>query len=154
MPSLPKLRKQRPGEGGAARVCGLPRGGAPTVVLNRKETPPEFFQMRLPNGEAAIIDMRKILHYCLSKEHPRGKHKALVFERALGMTDEHSDELRDALKLAALERDATIGSSDRYGTRYIIDFELERGNRRGFVRSCWIIRSGEKQPRFVTSFVL
>jgi Domain of unknown function (DUF6883) len=110
--------------------------------------------MKLPNGETAIVDWRKIRDYCLSKEHPRGKHKALIFERVLGMTAEDSEELRDALRLAALEREASVGSSDRYGTRYIIDFEMKRGSRRGVIRSCWIIRSGENDPRFVTSLVL
>ena len=110
--------------------------------------------MKLPNGKAAIIDMRKIRYYCLSKEHPRGRHKALVYERVLGMTAQHSEELRNALKRAAEERDASIGHSDRYGVRYIIDFELERGDTSAMVRSCWIVRSGETEPRFITSYVL
>lgn len=110
--------------------------------------------MRLPNGEAAIIEIRKIRHYCLSREHPRGRHKALVFERVLGMKAEHCEELRDALRRAAVERDATVGGSDGYGTRYIIDFELERGGRKAAVRSGWIVRSGENEPRFVTCFIL
>lgn len=103
-------------------------------------------------GHPAIVDIRKIRHYYLSKEHPRGRHKALV--RVLGMTAEHSEELQDALKRAAVTGDASVGSSDRYGTRYIIDFDIERGDMRGVVRSCWIIRSDESVPRFVTCFVL
>lgn len=110
--------------------------------------------MKLPNGEAAIVDIRKIREYCLSKEHPRGRHKARVFELALGMKDEHSEELRDSLKEAAMKEDATLGVSDRYGTRYIIDLDLERGGRRARIRSCWIVLRDENQPRFVTSFVL
>lgn len=110
--------------------------------------------MRLPNGEAAVVDMRKIRHYCLSKEHPRGRHKALVFERVLGLTTENSEELRDALKQAAVEGEASVGISDLYGARYIIDFELERNGKKGTIRSCWIVLSREDRPRFVTCFVL
>ncbi len=110
--------------------------------------------MKLPNGEAAIVDIRKIREYCLSKGHPRGKHKAQVFEVALGMTAEHSEELRDSLKKAAVQGDASTGISDQYGSRYIIDFELERSGRKATIRSCWIVRSDENLPRFVTSFVL
>jgi hypothetical protein len=46
--------------------------------------------MKLPNGESAILDLRKIHDYCLSLVHPRGKHKARVFELVLGMTAEDS----------------------------------------------------------------
>jgi hypothetical protein len=33
---------------------------------------------RLPNGEQAILDIRKIEGYCLCRSHPRGRHKARV----------------------------------------------------------------------------
>ena len=110
--------------------------------------------MKLPNPESAIVDIRKIRDYYLSKEHPRGRHKALVFEIALDMTEENSEELVSALKEAALKEAATAGISDQYGTRYIIDFELERSDRAATIRSCWIVRSSESDPRFVTCFVL
>ena len=37
--------------------------------------------MKLPNGERAIVDTRKLLEYCLNSEHPRGRNKARVFLR-------------------------------------------------------------------------
>ena len=40
--------------------------------------------MRLPNGDRAVVDVRKVRDYCLSAEHPRGQHKARVFKRAWG----------------------------------------------------------------------
>ena len=110
--------------------------------------------MTLPNGSQAIIDLSKITDYCLSLTHLRGRHKARVFKSVLGMTAEHAAELRTALALAARESDATIGSSDAYGTRYIIDFELQRNELSGMIRSRWILRSGESAPRFVTCYVL
>lgn len=42
--------------------------------------------MKLPNAEYAIVDKDKIENYCLNLEHPRGKHKARVFIRTLGLT--------------------------------------------------------------------
>jgi hypothetical protein len=110
--------------------------------------------MKLPKGDAAIIEIAKIEQYCLSLIHPRGRHKARVFQSVLGMTVIHAEELRGALAKAARDGDAAIGASDSYGIRYIIDFELERDGRTAIVRSCWIVRSGEFQPRFVTCFVL
>jgi hypothetical protein len=34
---------------------------------------------RLPHGDEAILDIRKIQDYCLNPSHPRGRHKARVF---------------------------------------------------------------------------
>ena len=110
--------------------------------------------MKLPNGAAAVIELAKIRDYCLSSEHPRGKHKARVFRSALQMTADDADELRTALAKAAREEAAIPGPSDSYGTRYIIDFEVTRQDRTAHIRSCWIIRSSESVPRFVTCFVL
>jgi hypothetical protein len=110
--------------------------------------------MKLPNREAAIVEIEKIRDYRLSRRHPRGQHKARVFLSVLEMTSDHSEELRAALIDAALNGNATLGTSDQYGVRYIIDFELKRGEKAANIRSCWIVRSGEIAPRFVTCFVL
>jgi hypothetical protein len=110
--------------------------------------------MRLPNAEAAIVEIEKLRDYCLSSEHPRGRHKARVFYSLLGMTAAHAEELRAALIDAALKEEASAGASDRYGTRYIVDFELRRGGRSAQIRSCWIVLTGEDAPRFVTCYIL
>ena len=110
--------------------------------------------MKLPYGESAIVEIDKLRDYCLSWEHPRGRHKARVFHALLGMTAVHAEELRAALKEAVLKGNAALGASDQYGARYIIDFELKRGERAAILRSCWIVRSGENAPRFVTCYIL
>ena len=110
--------------------------------------------MKLPHGESAVVDIRKIRNYCLSPEHPRGRHKAQVFQAALGMTAKDSGALSDALMRAAAENDATAGISDSYGNRYIIDFVLARDEKAAVIRSCWIILNGEMAPRFVSCYVL
>lgn len=109
--------------------------------------------MKLPDGDL-IVEIAKIRDYCLNPSHPRGKHKARVFLAVLGMTVDHAEELRRALLEAATSRDAIVGASDLYGTRYIIDFEMKHGNRTAMIRSCWIIRGGENIVRFVTCFIL
>jgi len=110
--------------------------------------------MKLPNAEAANVEIEKLRDYCLSPDHPRGRNKARVFHSLLGMTAARAEELRAALIDAALKEDATLGASDLYGTRYIIDFELRRGDRTANIRSCWIALSGEIAPRFVTCYIL
>lgn len=54
-------------------------------------------KVKVPNADRAVVDIRKLMDYCLSHEHPRGKHKARVFLSALGVTTAHAGEFRDAL---------------------------------------------------------
>jgi hypothetical protein len=110
--------------------------------------------MKLPNAELAIVDIEKLRDYCLSRSHPRGRHKARVFESALGITDGDAEELRQALLNAAHTQHATDTVQDEYGQRFVLDFSLKRGSREALVRSSWIIRAGEKEPRLATCYVV
>jgi hypothetical protein len=58
--------------------------------------------MKLPNGENAVVDIEKLIDYCRNPDHPRGKHKARVFESASGLTAQHAEFLRQQLLNAAL----------------------------------------------------
>ncbi len=75
--------------------------------------------MKLPNGERAVVDIEKLVAYCLNFEHQRGKHKARVFQAVLGLTAADADELAGALLAAAREQEATLGETDDYGQRYV-----------------------------------
>ena len=48
----------------------------------------------LLNARGAIIELAKIRDYCLSPDHPRGRHKARVFREALGLTVDDAEWLR------------------------------------------------------------
>ena len=108
--------------------------------------------MRMPGGDAAIVDLRKLTGYCLNREHPRGKHKARVFA-TLGFTVENAVELRAALLKAAATTDAQPAESDNFGNRYVIEFEIRGPRGSGVVRSTWIVRRGETSPRLTSCFV-
>jgi hypothetical protein len=108
----------------------------------------------LPNPENAIVEIRKIRHYCLSPDHPRGRHKARVFASALGLTADNAEEVREALLSAALSGEADPAEEDEYGKRYVLDFEMKTGAGTATVRSGWIVRRGEDFPRFTSCFVL
>ena len=110
--------------------------------------------VRLPDAEDAIVEGRKRRDYCLSPEHPRGKHKARVFTSALGLTAEDSEELRQALLSAAASEEAVPAEKDEYGQRYMLDFEMSTEVGRATVRSGRIVRSGEGFPRFTSCWVL
>jgi translation initiation factor 2 beta subunit (eIF-2beta)/eIF-5 len=110
--------------------------------------------VKVPNPDRAVVDIRKLTDYCLSHEHPRGKHKARVFLSALGMTGAHAGELRDALLKKVMSEECVVGTVDEYGARYIVDFTFARGDREAMVRSTWIMKAGEQTPRLTSCFVL
>ena len=107
---------------------------------------------KIPGGEAAIVDREKLTGYCLNPEHPRGKHKARVFA-TLGFTAENADDLRSAFLAAAATVDALPAASDRFGDRYVLEFEINGPRGSGMLRSIWIVRRGERTPRLTSCFV-
>jgi hypothetical protein len=109
---------------------------------------------KLPNAERAILDIRKIVDYCLSPEHPRGRHKARVFRDALELEQDDAAWLRPALLDGLSNGAATELSRDDLGHRWRVDLPVTRHRRRAVVRTVWIVRSGEQMPRFVTCWVL
>ena len=110
--------------------------------------------MRLPKGDRAIIDARKILDYSLNPEHDEGKHKARLFRDLLGLALEDAPRLVAALRAAAVQGEAVPEAEDRYGQRYVIDFEMTGLRGTVVVRSAWIVRTGETIPRFVTCYIM
>ena len=109
--------------------------------------------MLLPNGDRAVVDIRKLRDYCLNPDSPRGGGKARVFAAALGLTARDAPKLRERLLEAARAGDARLGELDIYGQRYTLDFEAETETGKAVVRSGWIILHGEERPRLTTCYV-
>ncbi len=112
------------------------------------------FELKLPRGEHAIVDIIKVRDYCLNPLHPRGGHKARVFMSALGLTSAHAEFLREELLRAGRDAEAVMGDADEYGERYTIDFGLGRDPHRAMVRSTWIVRRGVRFPRLTSCYVI
>ena len=110
--------------------------------------------MKLPGAERAVVDLAKLRDYCLNTQHPRGRHKARVFESVLGLGATEAEVLRRALLQAAVDGQAVPGESDDYGQRYVVDFELRGPRGRAAVRSNWIILTDEDYPRLTSCYVL
>lgn len=111
--------------------------------------------MKLPNGALAVVDIEKLRDYCLSTQHPEGRHKARVFLSALGMTSADADKFRELLiAAAAISGEISMTSADKYGCRYSFDLVVKWGSREALVRSAWIIKTGEDAPRLVSCYVL
>jgi hypothetical protein len=110
--------------------------------------------VKIPNAENAFVDIRKLRDYSLNPEHRVGKHKARLFSALLGMSMDDAEELRNILLQVVKTHDAALGSKDKHGQRYRIDFTLTWRGRDATVRSTWTIRSDEDFPRLVTCFPL
>ncbi len=108
----------------------------------------------LPNSDRAVVEIAKLQGYCLKKEHARGRHKARVFESALGLRSEDAEILRQAILDAARREEATLGGEDQYGARYLLDFEMSGPSGRAWVRSIRIVLRSETFPRLTSCYVL
>src|SRR6266850_3466887 len=110
--------------------------------------------MKLPNGERAIVDVRKkLLGYCLDKSHRVGKHKAVVFESVLGITPQNAEILAAALRLAARDLDAKIRDRSADAVKYEIQSLVSGPRGSAMVRSGWVIERGTDIPRLTTCYV-
>jgi hypothetical protein len=103
-----------------------------------------------------VVEVAKLRDYCLSEQHPRGRHKARIFRSRLGLTAGDADMLRGALLDAARARqdDLRATDSDDYGQRYVLDFEMTTATGTATVRSAWIILASEDVLRFISCYVL
>jgi len=110
--------------------------------------------MKIANATRAVVDIKKLRGYCLSSNHPRGKHKARLFASILGLTADEAEELRTKLLSIVRTHDAIATHHDRYGKRYVIDFAMATETGRAKVRSSWIIRNSEDFPRFTSCYIL
>ena len=117
------------------------------MVRAKEDTPEAFADI--------IVDIAKLRDYCLSENHPRGRHKARIFRSRLGLSADHADVLRQALLDAArnkLDLLRPIGA-DEFGRRYALDFEISTTLGTAMLRSSWIVRTGQDVLRLVSCYV-
>jgi hypothetical protein len=110
--------------------------------------------MKLPNFEQAVVEIAKLRDYTLNPSHDVGKHKARVFQAALGLTVADADWLRERLLQAAHNEEAMTKPASVFGEIYIIDVLIVRGSRRATLRTSWIIEHGTSFPRLTSCYVL
>ena len=109
--------------------------------------------MKLPNGELAVIPEGKLRDYCLSQTHPRGRNKARVFRRVLGVTAGDPTSLEELVRKSAVEGETTPLRQDEFGTYYRVELEIDGLQKRERLRTLWIIRRGEVIPRLVSTYI-
>ena len=110
--------------------------------------------MKLPNGDRAVVEIEKLVDYCLNLDHPRGKHKARVFRAACGMAANDAEWMRQQLLEAAMRNEANQTSQSAHGRRYVVECMLEGSAGEAHIVTAWIVRDGEDFPRFVSAYVV
>ena len=109
--------------------------------------------MKIPNFKNAIISIEKLRDYCLSNEHPVGKHKAIVFKNKLNLTSADSYKLREEIRDGISKNEASEMFSDEYGKRYFVDIKIINFDKSSIVRTLWIIKHNESFPRFISCYI-
>lgn len=102
-----------------------------------------------------VIDPRKLTDYALDPENPKGKDKALMFQRHLGYTKENYQLLIDQINQHVLDAEAIPQNEDRYGIRYQIDLEIRgiEAQQIEIVRTGWLIPLNSRQARLTTLYI-
>jgi hypothetical protein len=107
--------------------------------------------MKLPNGYKADLG-NKIEGYCLNHKHQKGKHKATLFQKKLGITLENAEILKNAIKQAAINEPAIIRKINEYGTHYNLKFLLKTDVGESLILTAWTIRTGEDFPKLTNCY--
>ena len=110
--------------------------------------------MELPNKSQAYVSASKITDYLLSETHAVGKSKAKFF-RSFGFDETNTAQFEQGLIKIALNESVVETTETPYGTKYVIDGELETPNSVIIrLRTVWIIETGDVVPRLVTTHPL
>jgi hypothetical protein len=111
--------------------------------------------MRLPNAHlidrASIAD--KVQRYCLNENHEKGQYKALLFRRLLGITQENSGILIEAVYAAAQTDEVHFIKTTAYCDLYSITFALTTGTTTAMIRTGWCVRRDTAIPHLTTAFI-
>lgn len=108
----------------------------------------------LLNADHAIVDYRKLSTYSLDVTHPKGGHKARVFQSALGYNPTNSDVLAGRVQEGILTAPAKVLDANQHGQRMAVDMPILGANGETvIVRSGWIYEPDAVVPRMTTIFV-
>lgn len=102
------------------------------------------------SAKDAVIPSEKVSRYILSRTHPDGRTKA-QYLALLGYSETDGPRLETDLREQHLGREALPGKLSPYGQKYEILGPLTGpSGRSAWVRTVWIVRTGESSPRLVT----
>lgn len=110
--------------------------------------------MKLPNGRECNLGT-KLEDYSLNRSHREGRHKARVFESALGITHGNAEVLHAAIRLAAASSDEVEARGDNgFGEVFNLRFAMTTDCGSATVLTAWIVLYNEDFPRLTTCYIV
>lgn len=108
----------------------------------------------LPNFESVNIPDGKITGYALNKEHPKGKNKAVAFEKYLGYNVNTKEELLQEVYEGLKKYKCSKRAANQYGQPYEVAMVLKGANGKyARVKTGWIVDNNTSIPRLTTIYV-
>lgn len=105
----------------------------------------------LPNYERAEVPRSKIEGYALNPANDEGKHKARVFESALGFDQSNWEQFKQRILDGLPYHEARPGQTSPWGDSYVVDLPIEGPNGNTIeVRTVWLVRAGTDFPSLIT----
>ena len=109
--------------------------------------------IRLPGAERARIPTDKSCPLRTNPNHPRGQHKARVFESALGITGEHWHYLHDQILNALPHAPVRSTRITPFGVAYEVVIPIDGLNGATLpVVTTWIVET-DAPPRLTSTWV-
>ena len=106
----------------------------------------------LRNADLAVIDPAKLTRYCLDPDSRQGRHKARVFEAALGFNRANYVDLLRAIRKGILTCDGRLIGRTIHGELWQVDLPIAGPSGAATVRTGWIYEEGSDVPRLTTAF--
>lgn len=111
-------------------------------------------ELSLPNVERAAIPERKLRAYSLDPEHKTGRHKARVFESALGIGQDDWEYLRDEILKKLPSARVSVVRENPYGFVYEVPMLIEGLNgATKEVITAWFVSTEGAGPRLASAYV-
>lgn len=107
----------------------------------------------LPNFKNAFISIEKLSAYILNDFHPVGKHKAHVFNSALGLNSTHTETLKSIILDGLKENYCVEQNNDEFGKRYNVEMKIRIFDKEAQLITAWIILTSEDFARLTTCFI-
>ena len=87
-------------------------------------------------------------------DHPKGKDKAIAFEKALGYNINNVDDLITDIYKNLSSYPAKLRPKTQYGQPFEVRMLLTGPNgKTAYVKTGWIINAGDKNPRLTSAYV-
>ncbi len=101
-----------------------------------------------------VIDPAKLTAYALNRNHPRGQHKARLFEAVLGYNLDNYRNLLEEIETKAPDSQAQPLYIDEHGHHYRVDVVVIGANgNQAVVRTGWLIISEQNSASLTTLYV-